>query len=99
MQVMKMNPIRRVVNLLQHMAKKIAEQGQQEVVSHHNVEFYCRSTVQELKKITRRAPSELRRRSPKSNEILSKHWDRVQKPGTLSCLVRPRDPEQTRSTV
>ena len=50
MQVMKMNPIRRVVNLLQHMAKKIAEPGQQEVVSHHNVEFYCRGTVQELKK-------------------------------------------------
>ena len=80
-----MNPIRRVVNLLQHMAKKIAEQGQQEAASHHNVEFYCRSTVQELKQMWRRAPSELRRRSPKSN--------------TLSFLVRPRDPGQTRSTV
>ena len=43
----KVNPIQRVVNLLQ--AKKIAAEGQQEAALHPNFECYCRSTGQELK--------------------------------------------------
>ena len=45
----KVNPIRRVVNLLQEMAKKITEEGEQEAAMYKNFECYCRTTSQELK--------------------------------------------------
>ena len=41
-----MNPIRRVVTLLQEMAKKITEEGEQKA---DNLECYCGTTSQELK--------------------------------------------------
>jgi len=44
----RVNPIRRVVNLLQEMAKKIAEEGEQEAALYKNFECYCRTTSQEL---------------------------------------------------
>ena len=43
------NPIRRVVNLLQEMARKIAEEGEEEAALYKNFECYCRTTSQELK--------------------------------------------------
>ena len=43
------NPIRRVVTLLQDMAKKISEEGKQEEELYKNFECYCRTTSEELK--------------------------------------------------
>ena len=40
----KVNPIRRVVTLLQEIAKKITEEGQQEVAMYENLECYCGTT-------------------------------------------------------
>ena len=45
----KVNPIRRVVTLLQEMAKKITEEGEQEAAMYENLECYCGTTSQELK--------------------------------------------------
>ena len=42
------NPIRRVVTLLQDMAKKISEEGKQEEELCKNFECYCRTTSKEL---------------------------------------------------
>ena len=38
------NPVRQVVNLLQEMAKKITEEGEQEAAMYKNFECYCRAT-------------------------------------------------------
>jgi len=43
------NPIRRVVTLLQDMAKKINGEGKQEEELYKNFECYCRTTSEELK--------------------------------------------------
>ena len=45
----KVNPIRRVVTLLQEMAKKITEGGEQKAAMYENLECYCGTTSQELK--------------------------------------------------
>ena len=45
----KMNPIRRVVTLLQEMAKKTTEEGEQKAAMYENLECYCGTTSQELK--------------------------------------------------
>ena len=45
----KVNPIRRVVTLLQEMAKKITEEGEQKAAMYENLECYCGTTSQELK--------------------------------------------------
>ena len=45
----KVNPIWHVVNLLQEMAKKITEEGEQETAMYKNFECHCRTTSQELK--------------------------------------------------
>ena len=43
------NPIRRLLTLLQAMAKKITEEGKQEEELYNNFACYCRTTSQELK--------------------------------------------------
>jgi len=48
----RVNPIRRVVTLLQGMAKKITEEGKQEEELYKNFECYCRTTSQDLKTST-----------------------------------------------
>ena len=45
----KVNPIRRDVTLLQEMAKKITEEGEQKAVMYENLECYCETTSQKLK--------------------------------------------------
>ena len=45
----KVNSIRRVLNLLQEKAKKVAEEEEQEAALYTNFECYCRTTSQELK--------------------------------------------------
>ena len=45
----KVNPIRRVVTLLQEMAKKITEEGEQKAATYENLECYCETTSQKLK--------------------------------------------------
>ena len=45
----KVNPIRRVVTLLQEMAKKITEEGEQKAAMYDNLECYCGTTSQKLK--------------------------------------------------
>ena len=45
----KVNPIRRVVTLLQEMAKKITEEGEQKAATYENLECYCETTSRKLK--------------------------------------------------
>ena len=49
----KVNPIRRVVTLLQEMAKKITEEGEQKAATYENLECYCETTSQKLKTIVK----------------------------------------------
>ena len=49
----KVNPIRRVVTLLQEMVKKITEEGEQKAATYENLECYCETTSQKLKTIVK----------------------------------------------
>ena len=44
----KVSPIKRVVTLLQEMAKKITEEGEQKAAMYENLECYCGTTSQKL---------------------------------------------------